>query len=93
MSLIKHLIEKELDLHRTAMWILKQVKAYKSCEHHDFDYAANDEKLVDAYKLANSLITRGDLSYKRVELTNAIKNAFYEIVAEECYDCAKAESD
>jgi hypothetical protein len=90
---MKHLIEEEQELRRTAMWILKQVKAFKTCERHEFDYAGYDEKLLDAYKLANSLITRGELSYKRADLTHAIKIAFSEIVAEECCYCTKIDSD
>ena len=93
MSIAKHILEDKDALRGTAKNILKQVQAYKTCPYHEFDYASDAAKLRDAYKLANTLITKGELPYKRRELTDAVKEVFDEVVADECNDCAKEEAD
>jgi hypothetical protein len=85
-------LEDMNDLYGQAMNILKRVKAIGECDVHGYDYINNEEKLQDAYKLGNYLITRGELDFDRKALSKAIEDMFNQ-TPECCYGCAKVEED
>lgn len=92
MGMMKHKMEENDMLYGLASNILERVGVIKSCEIHEDRYIVDESKLVDAYKLGNSEITKGNIDCDRKKLMDAIKDA-YESFPEECFGCAKAMSD
>ena len=82
-----HKMEDENALYGVAVDVLERVGAIKTCEIHGDRYLAEESKLVDAYKVANSWISKGYADCDRRELTDAIKG-FFETTLDECPSCA-----
>jgi len=87
----EHMMMRD-DLAGAARGVLRQVGALKACEAHGDLYEGNGD-VEGAYKLGNSLITRGEIElngFTRAEFSELIKDQFEEnSFAESCGYCAK----
>ena len=87
----KDLMMETEDLRRQARSFLVGIGTLDACEFHDFVYEG-DRDLERAYRVANALITKGELDigrHTRREFTDAIKYEVEQHIAEECGWCAK----
>lgn len=95
MGLAKRELERQEAIRGVAMDIALQGRAIVECEYHEGVYMDNYEH-EDAYRLANSLFTRGDPLVSdfptRRTLTDAVKAAIDES-GFECGLCEKWFSD
>lgn len=97
MGSAKHQMEQdEADL-IGALNILRRAGVVDVCELHEEPYDNGGVDLEDAYKLANTLITRGDplvdgFGGDRHRVTAAIKQAYADL-PDECCLCAKNRDD
>jgi hypothetical protein len=81
MSMVKRQMEAQEDLRQHALGILEEVGLLAECEFHSgtyFDGGSGD--LEDAYKLANSKVSKGDIelpgSMTRRDFTDTIRDTY-----------------
>jgi len=86
------MMEERNALYGVAADALERVGAIKTCVAHGDRYLVDESKLVDAYKLGNSWISKGLVSCCRRELTDAMKEIL-EMTPEECSSCANVMYD
>ena len=86
------MMEEKYELYDIAAGALERVGAIKTCEVHGDRYLADESKVVDAYKLGNSWISKGHVNCGRRELSDAIKRIL-EMTPEECLSCADLKYD
>lgn len=94
MSAIKRLQEENEQKRQVAIDIATQVGLLTTCDYHDDEvYDPGENNYDEAYKLANSLITKKDplvavFEGNRKELADLIKDITNEF-GDECSLCAK----
>ena len=91
---MKRVLEEQDFLRRMAIVVLRNAGVMKECEFHDEVYLEGSGELEDAYKLANSRITKGDIALPagttRRDFTDLIKEVYAdECAAAECYLCSR----
>ena len=81
MSQVKRLMEAQDGLRSLSLDVLKEVGLLAECESHAGTYYDGEQgDLEDAYKLANSKVTKGDIELpggmSRRDFTDAIKGTY-----------------
>ena len=81
MSMVKRRIEAQDTLRDLSLGVLKEVGLLTECNVHAGTYYDGEQgDLEDAYKLANSKVTRGDIELpdgmSRRNFTDAIKDTY-----------------
>lgn len=97
MGMAKRHMEEVEGLRADALGILEKVGCIEPCPIHSDVMLEKDDDLTDAYKLANSMITNGEIELPHGEtrrgFTDLIKDVFDDNRADECYSCAKNLAD
>jgi hypothetical protein len=99
MSMVKRMMEAQDELRSLSLGVLKEVGLLTECESHaDTYYDGEQGDLEDAYKLANSKVTRGDnelpSGMSRRDFTDAIKGTYEENAGiDYCPSCEKMMRD
>ncbi len=92
MSSIRQSMEEEDALRDSALDILVRTGRVSECPNHPRTYLGEDDDLVDAYKLANSLISKGKLDIgnrSRKDFMAIVDSVYSDNSGDECYSCAK----
>jgi hypothetical protein len=93
MGIAKQQAMENEDRYWSGVGVLVEVGALEECENHPGTYFDCDpERVVDAYKLANSRLTQnGATTAKRRKVTDAIKEAYENNSGNDgCECCRKA---
>ncbi|MEJ5117131.1 hypothetical protein WH158_06835 [Gluconobacter cerinus] len=97
MSIAKRMMEEREALEGQATHILLEVGCLTRCPNHDDVLLENDNDLEPAYRLANTLISKGEIELPHGEgrrwFTDLIKSVFDDHLSDECYSCAKMMED
>lgn len=98
MGAVKQMMAERDQLERCATALLVEVGALRECPGHEGLFFNGGREVEDAYKLANSRITRGlvDLPSwaSRREFTDVLKKTYEEYsIGDECAWCAKTFED
>jgi hypothetical protein len=89
----QHLGELE-EKRAVALRILIEAGALQYCEFHDDVILEGHAEIEDAYKLGNSKWEElKDWFESRREMTDAMKSAYEDNCAEECYSCRKWQAE
>lgn len=94
MGYTKRRFEREQDLHNLGVRLCIDVGALAECDNHPGSYYDGGGEVEEAYRLANSLISRGEIELESGEdrrtITDAIKGAYEDNVhADGCMSCDK----
>jgi hypothetical protein len=92
MSFAKRLMERHDEQRSAAMRIALQAGALKRCEFHEDCVFEGDHDIEGAYRLGNSMFSRGELREivdSRKEMTDCIKDVVEDHRGDECPRCAK----
>jgi hypothetical protein len=92
---MKHLMEQEEARYQMGLEYCLRVGAIEECEYHPGTYYDGGADVEDAYRLANSEISKGGhgeaTAEKRKETTDAIKDAYEDNSGvDSCMQCEKA---
>jgi hypothetical protein len=95
MSMVKRMMEAQEDLRQHALDILVETELLEQCDYHPgtyFDGGGGD--LQDAYKLANSKVSRGEIelpgNMSRRDFTDVIKETYQDNSGvDSCQSCEK----
>ena len=81
-------------LHIIATGIAVKSGAIEECEYHPDTYIDldNDEAKSKAYAIGTNMIKKGEISFERKRLMDAIKSAIDD-AGPECYSCKKWEDE
>lgn len=97
MSTIKRHMEEMDSLREQALEILIKVNCVERCDGHEEVCLEVSDDLEPAYKLANAMITWGDIELpegkNRKWFTDLIDGVFADNRADECYSCARNMED
>ena len=98
MGLTKRLLEDLDAIRGEAMGVLLRSKVLGQCDYHDGYYFEGRAEIADAYKLANYLVTKGEIEipggYSRAEFSEFIKEVFDDnSYATGCTYCEKIRLD
>lgn len=95
MSMVKRMMEAREDLRQLALGILEETSLLEECEsHHGTYFDGGGGDLEDAYKLANSKITRGEIELpsgmSRRDFTDVIKETYEDNSGvDSCQECER----
>lgn len=88
MSSIKRHMEDQEALRQEALDVCIAAGTIEECENHEGIYYSGDEEVQEAYKLANTQISRGDIKLsgdmKRRDFTDLVKKVYEESSASHC---------
>lgn len=97
MSIVKRELEQREELSDLALGVLTEAGVLEECEDHPGVYLDSGEDIEEAYRLANSKITSGNIvlptGHSRRDFTDIIKNAYSNNCADECNSCLKWQDD
>lgn len=94
MGQAKRYMEQQEELQNIAIGILVEVGCLDECDHHPGTFTDGGVEVLDAYKLANSRISRGELKLPwgitRADFTDVIKGTYEDYSGlDGCTSCEK----
>lgn len=98
MGFTKRQMEEDEARHQMGIELCIEAGALAECEYHPGSIYGGDEEVEEAYKLANSRASKGEIeisdSFTRRDLTDCIKGAYEDNCwATECAVCDNAQRD
>jgi len=87
-------MERDQELQTLGVNLCIEVRALKQCEIHEGEYFDGGNDVTDAYRLANSRVTEGEIELEagetRETVTDAIKRAYDDNANTSCCSACEA---